>query len=126
MIYYYIVYVSAKTSLNCIHTVCYLYIHNTAAPTITGRSNTSFIVNWITSDPNYTYTVILTNLNTGVMNNFTVPVNTNSYNVIGLNGIDNYNVSIRANNSERINTSDPITVYGKNSVFAIANQFPLD
>ena len=117
---------NAKTSLNYVYTVCYLYIHNTAAPNITGRSSTSFTVNWTTSDPNYNYTVIWTNLNTGVMDNFTVPVNTSSYTVTGLNGIDNYNVSVRATNSERINMSDPITVYGKNSVFYIANQFPLD
>ena len=44
----------------------------------------------------------------------TVPENTNSYTVTGLNGIDNYIVTVTANDSCRMMMSDPITVYGKN------------
>ena len=50
---------------------------------ITPLSNTSFTINWIISDPNCNYTVKWTNLNTGVMDNYTVEENTNSYNVTG-------------------------------------------
>ena len=42
----------------------------------------------------------------------TVTENTSSYNVTGLNGIDNYNVSVI--NTCGMMMSDPITVYGKN------------
>ena len=43
----------------------------------------------------------------------TVPENTNSYTVTGLNGIDNYIVSVAANDLCGMMMSDPITVYGK-------------
>jgi len=43
----------------------------------------------------------------------TVVENTNSYTVTGLNGVDNYNVSVATNNSCGMMKSDPITVYGK-------------
>ena len=77
-------------------------------------SNTSFTVNWIISaDPNYSYTVIWTNLNTGVMDSYTVAENTNSYNVTGLSDNDNYNVTITAVDVCRMITSDPVTVYGE-------------
>ena len=46
------------------------------------------------SDPNYSYTVIWTNITTGVVDNITVPENTNSYTVTGLSVNDNYNVSV--------------------------------
>ena len=73
-------------------------------------SSTSFTVSWIISDPNYNYTVIWTNLNTGVTNSATVPVNTNSYTVTGLNDNDKYNVSVAAVNMCGDMTSDPVTV----------------
>ena len=50
------------------------------------------------------------------MDNTTVPENTSSYTVTGLNGIDNYNVSVTANNSEGMMMSDTVTVYGKNFI----------
>ena len=76
-------------------------------------SNTSFTVNWKISDPNYSYTVIWTNLNTGVMYSFTVPENTNSYTVTGLSDNDNYNVSVAIVGVCGMIISDPIIVYGK-------------
>ena len=77
-------------------------------------SNTSFTVNWIISaDPNYSYTVIWTNLNTGVMDSYTVAENTNSYNVTGLSDNDNYNMTITAVGVCGMITSDPVTVYGE-------------
>ena len=81
--------------------------------TATPLSSTSFTVNWIISDPNYSYTVILTNINTGVVDSFTVAENTNSYTVTGLSDNDNYNVSVAIVGVCGMITSDPITVYGK-------------
>ena len=77
-------------------------------------SDTSFNVNWMISDASYSYTVIWTNLRTGIMDSSTVPENTNSYTVTGLSDNDNYNVSITAVGVCGMITSDPITVYGKN------------
>ena len=82
-------------------------------------TSTSFIVNWTPSHPNYNYTVIWTNLHTGVMYNRTVPENTNSYTVTGLSGDVNYNVSVAAVNKCGMMTSDPVTVYGEYTVQAI-------
>ena len=89
------------------------------APNITETtllSSTSFTVNWTITDPNDNYIIIWTNLNTGVMDNTTVSENISSYTVTGLNGIDNYNVSVTANNSEGMMMSDTVTVYGKNFI----------
>ena len=86
------------------------------APTITvptPLSSTSFTVSWTITDPDHNYKVTWTNLRTGMMSSVTVPENTNSYMVTGLNGIDNYNVSVTANNSCGMMMSDPITVYSK-------------
>ena len=80
---------------------------------MTPLSNTSFTVNWTISDHNYSYTVIWTNLNTGVMNSFTVSENTNSYTVTGLSDNDNYNVSVVIVGVCGMITSDPMIVYGK-------------
>ena len=85
-------------------------------PTITvptPLSSTSFTVSWTITDPDHNYIVTWTNLRTGMMSSVTVPENTNSYMVTGLNGVDNYNVSVTANNSCGMMMSDPITVYGK-------------
>jgi len=85
------------------------------APTITGTtplSSTSFIVSWTINNPNYNYVVTWTNLRTMAKRSMTLE-NTNSYTVTGLNGIDNYNVSVATNNSCGMMKSDPITVYGK-------------
>ena len=94
-----------------------LYTTDPAAPTITGTtplSSTSFTVSWTITDPNHNYIITWTNLHTSMMEgSMTVPENTNSYTVTGLNGIDNYNVSVTANNSCGMMMSDPITVYGK-------------
>ena len=80
---------------------------------VTPLGNTSFTVNWIISDPNYSYTVTWTNLNTGVMDSYTVAENINSYNVTGLSDNDNYNVTITAVGVCGMITSDPVTVYGE-------------
>ena len=82
-------------------------------------TSTSFTVNWTPSDPNYNYTVIWTNLHTGVMYNRTVPGNTNSYTVTGLSGDVNYNVSVAAVNMCGMMTSDPVTVFGEYTVQTI-------
>ena len=65
------------------------------------------------SDPNYNYTVIWTNLNTGVMDSYAVQDNENSHIVTGLSDNTNYVVSMTAVNICGNKTSDPITVYGK-------------
>jgi len=87
------------------------------APTITGTtplSSRSFTVSWTINNPNCNYIVTWTNLRrTGVMNSITVAENTNSHTVTGLNGVNNYNVSVAASNSCGMMESDPITVYGK-------------
>ena len=86
------------------------------APTITATpmNSTSFTVSWTIIDPNHNYIIIWTNLRTGMMEgSMTVLENTNSYTVTRLNGVDNYNVSVTANNSCGMMMSDPITVYGK-------------
>ena len=80
--------------------------------TVTSLSDISFTVNWTISDPNYIYTVIWTNINTGVVDNITVPENTNNYTVTGLSVNDNYNVSVAIVGVCGMMTSDPITVYG--------------
>jgi len=87
---------------------------STSPPVITATplSNASFIVNWTIPDPSYNYTVMWFNLNTGVMDNFTVLENTNSYTVTGLSDTDNYNVSVTAVGECGMMTSDLITVYG--------------
>ena len=82
--------------------------------TVTPLSSTSFTVSWTITDPDCNYIITWTNLRTGVMDNVTVAKNTNSYTVTGLSGIDNYNVTVTANNSCGMMMSDPITVYGKN------------
>ena len=113
-------------SLYCIchytYSVCtytyQLYTTDPVSPNITGTtplSSTSFTVSWTITDPNHNYIITWTILPTGMMEgNMTVPENTNSYAVTELNGIDNYNVSVAANNSCGMMMSDPITVYGKN------------
>ena len=96
----------------------------TTAPTIsvpTSLSSTSFFVSWTITDPDHNYIVTWTNTHTGMMSSVTVPENTNSYMVTGLNGIDNYNVSVTANNSCGMMMSDPATVYGKNIFMYVAN-----
>ena len=76
-------------------------------------SSTSFTVNWTSPVLNNHYTVIWTNLHTGVMYNRTVPGNTNSYTVTGLSGDVNYNVSVAAVNECGMNESDFVSVFGK-------------
>ena len=81
--------------------------------TVTPLSNTSFTVNWTISDPNYSYTVIWTNINTGVADSITVPDNVNSYTVTGLSVNDNYKVSVAIVGVCGTLTSDLIIVYSK-------------
>ena len=81
----------------------------------TPLNNTSFNVSWTIPNPDYyRYMVTWTNMNNNMMDNMTFPENTSSYMVTGLNGVDNYNVSVTADNSCGMMMSDPITVYGKN------------
>ena len=82
--------------------------------TVTPLSSTSFNVCWTITNPDHNYIITWTNLRTGVIDNMTVTENTNSYTVTGLSGIDNYNLTVTANNSCGMMMSDPITVYGKN------------
>ena len=77
--------------------------------TVTPLSNSSLSVNWTISNPDNNYTVIWTNLNTSVINNFTVPQNTSSYIIKGLSVNMNYNVSVAAIVVCGMMTSDPIT-----------------
>ena len=81
----------------------------------TNLMNTSFIINWTMTNPSNirSYLITWTNLRTGDMDNMTVPQNATNYNVSGLNGVDNYNVSVAACNKCGMNKSDSITVYGK-------------
>ena len=80
---------------------------------VTPLSSTSFTVNWIISDPNYSYTVTWNSLNTGVMDSYTVAENTNSYSITGLSDSDNYNVQVTAVGVCGMMESDPVTVYGE-------------
>ena len=83
------------------------------APNITGTtplSSTSFTVSWTIT---HNYIVTWTNLHTCVIDNMTVPENTSSHMVTGLDGVSNYNVSVTAINSCGMMMSEPVTVYGK-------------
>ena len=105
--------------VNYVHVIMYLLAATPpmTAPTITGTTplnSTSFTVSWTITDPNHNYIITWTNLRTGMMEgSMTVLENTNSYTVTRLNGIDNYNVSVTANNLCGMMMSDPITAYGK-------------
>ena len=81
----------------------------------TNLMNSSFIINWTMTNPSdiHSYIITWTNLHTGDMDNIEVQRNTTSYNVSGLNGVDNYNVSVAAKNPCGMMESDSITVYGK-------------
>ena len=111
--------------------IYFKYVHATAppmtAPTITEAtllSTTSFTVSWTITDPDHNYIITWINLHTSmVKGSMTVSENTNSYTVTGLNGIDNYNVSVSANNSCGMMMSDPITVYGKNVQYIYVRRF---
>ena len=98
----------------------YIFIHLIALPSslpqnisVTPLSSTSFMITWNMYDPNYNYTVIWTNLNTGVMDSYAVQDNENSHIVTGLSDNTNYVVSMTAVNMCGNEISDPITVYGK-------------
>ena len=98
----------------------YTFIHPIALPSSSLQNvsaiplnSTSFMITWSVSDPYYNYTVIWTNLNTGVMNNYTIQDNENSHIVTGLSDDANYAVSVAAANMCGSKNSDPITVYGK-------------
>ena len=96
----------------------YVFIHPIVLPlsppqdiSVTPLSSTSFMITWGVSDPDYSYAVIWTNLNTGVMYSYTVQDNGNSHIVTGLSDEANYVVSVAAVNVCGNKTSDPITVY---------------
>ena len=97
-----------------------MYILGLPSPpvtTVTPLSNTSFTINWMPSDLDFNYTVMWTNLNTAVVDSFTVSENTNSYTVTGLSDTDNYNVNVTAVGECGVMVSDPITVYGKTCTY---------
>ena len=100
----------------CTHMYLYIctYLHSGFIRNIKAirLNDTSIFVNWTISQPSYTYTVIWTNLNTGVMGSYTVPENTNSYTITRLND-NTYNVSVTAMGACGMRTSDPITVDGE-------------
>ena len=75
--------------------------------------STSFTVKWTIIDPDHSYIVTWIDLHTDMMNNATVPVNTNNHTVEGLSSPE-YNVTVGANNPCGIKWSDPITVDCKN------------
>ena len=83
----------------------------------TDLTRTSFTITWTiaNSDNIYSYIITWTNLLTGDTN-MTVLENTDSYEVTGLNGYDNYNVSVTTKNKCGMMESDPITVYGKDVI----------
>ena len=78
--------------------------------------NISFTIKWtITNSSNiHSYIITWTNLHNDDMDNIEIQGNIYSYEVTGLNGVDNYNVSVTAKNKCGMIESDPITVYGKN------------
>ena len=76
-------------------------------------SSTSFAISWTITEHDHNYIVTWTNLRTGMMSSVTVPENINSYMVTGLSGVDNYSISVTANNTSGMMMSDPFTVYGK-------------
>ena len=81
---------------------------------VTPLSSTSFAVNWIISNPEYSFIVTWTNIHTGLAEGSTaLPENTNSYTVTGLNNSTDYNVSLIAVGVCGMMTSGPITVYGE-------------
>jgi len=91
----------------------YHQVHQILLLLATPLNDASFTVNWTILDHSYNYTVIWTNLNTGVVDNFTVPRNASTYTVIGLSEYyDNYNVSVAVVGLCGMKTSNPITVYG--------------
>ena len=96
------------------------------APTInrtTDLTRTSFTINWTIKNSNniHSYLITWTNLHNGDMDNVEVKGNTTSYNVTGLNGFDNYNVSVTAKNPCGRIESDSITVYGKDILIHTLN-----
>ena len=102
-----------------LHFVC-IFLHTNAALPLSKPNvriildNTSFTVMWTVPDPNYNYTVIVTNLNT----NMTINSNTTgsmvpSYSVPILDPTVNFNASVATVNMCGENRSDPITVFSK-------------
>ena len=83
----------------------------------TDLTRTSFTITWTIaiSDNIYSYIITWTNLLTGDTN-MTVLENTDSYEVTGLSGSDNYNVSVTAKNKCGMMESDSVIVYGKDVI----------
>ena len=83
----------------------------------TDLTTTSFIITWTIPNSNNTYSYIITWINqlTGDTN-MTVLENTDSYEVTGLSGSDNYNVSVTAKNKCGMMESDSLIVYGKDVI----------
>ena len=104
------------TTYNNPHYALCLHSGLPANITVSSLINGSFTIKWTISDPSYNYTVIWTNLNTGVMDSFTAPQKTNTYTVTGLSDNDNYAVSIATVDvCGMMITSDPITICGENT-----------
>ena len=110
------------TTCNDPHYVLCLHSGLPGNITISSLINGSFTINWTILDPSYSYTVIWTNLNTGVVDSFTAPQSINSYTVTELSDNDDYAVSIATVDVCRMMiTSDPITIYGKNTCYKRSN-----
>ena len=87
---------------------------------VTPLSSTSFAINWIISNPKYSYIITWTNiLNDVVEGKAALPESTNSYNVTGLSDSAIYNVSVTAVGACGMITSNPITVYGEYTMVKI-------
>ena len=89
------------------------------APTFvraTDLKRKSCAIKWTIVNPSniHNYIITWTNLHNSDVDSIEVPGNTNSYEVTGMNGVDNYNVSVGAKNPCGVMESDSITVYGKN------------
>ena len=104
----------------CIFAICiFVTVPPMTAPILTKpidlTSSLLFTITWTIANPSDTlsYIITWTNLRTDIVNT-TVLENTGSYEVTGLNGVDNYNVSVTAKNPCGVIESDPVTVYGKN------------
>ena len=88
------------------------------APTFvraTDLKRKSCAIKWTIANPSniHNYIITWTNLHNSDVDSIEVPGNTTSYEVTGMNGVDNYNVSVGAKNPCGVMESDSITVYGK-------------
>ena len=80
------------------------------------QSSRSFTVNWTSSNSIYNFQILLINLRIGTTESLddVLPPGATMLTVsTGLNGVDNYNVSVATVNVCGMTLSDPVTVYGE-------------